>query len=88
MIRKTFEISEKDIHAPSLDTSIWNSFLRNTGLMKVWLNDTNNYQRALVDYAKDHGFELMTLDNSDGEYGYIFRFKSESEKLAFLLKWV
>jgi hypothetical protein len=87
MIRKTFELSEKDIHAPSLDPSIWNNFLRNTGLMKVWLNDTNNYQRALFDYAKDHGVELMTFE-SDMNSGYVFRFKTESERLAFLLKWV
>lgn len=85
-MKKIHELTEEDVHIPSLNSESWDRFLHTTGLKKIWRNDHNSYQGALSKYAIEHGFELLVIDASM-EYGYVFRFKHKSEKLAFLLKW-
>jgi hypothetical protein len=83
------ELEETDVSIPSLDPKIWKDFLHKTELDKVWTDDNLYYAKALSNYAKAHDFELMVLSNTKKSHinGYVFRFKSRSQKLAFLLKW-
>jgi hypothetical protein len=76
------------------DYTSWNIFIRETGLMELYNNHDQTYTPGIAKVGEKYNYILHTtgengIKNAQGyyDYGYILRFNTPKDKLAFLIKW-
>jgi hypothetical protein len=97
MLPQARRIDKRDLFIPSVDDDAWHRFITAIFAVDKYDNDEQEaYEDVIASFGQQYGYKMLDYVckrkrmNSDGHRltgGYVFRFKDEQSKLAFLLKW-